>query len=147
MLATFESGGSSLSAAQAPTRYAVRQVLDQELHKTLTMRENSARQARFAAGHSLGGGIYQERHNSADDKENRGKQLGDERAGVANVKRDFFGRVIKAAGPLQDMDGNARQGKRRLDASAGTKVWVTFHEGINNAVKKPISLDEFLRGL
>ena len=52
VLATFETAGAHILAAQAPTRFAVRQVLDQELYKTKVNRENAARQARFRAGGS-----------------------------------------------------------------------------------------------
>ncbi|KAK5998232.1 Chromosome transmission fidelity protein 18 [Cladobotryum mycophilum] len=52
-LSTFETG-SSLLSSQAPTRYAVRQVLDQELTRTIALRESAARQARFKSGHKVG---------------------------------------------------------------------------------------------
>lgn len=58
------------------------------------------------------------------------------------IKKDFFGRVIEAI-PLFDIDGNGEKMARKEER----KVWVTFHEGMNNAVRKPISMGEFLRGL
>lgn len=58
------------------------------------------------------------------------------------VKRDFFGRVIEAK-PLAELDGNSEKRVRKEER----KVWVTYHEGLNNAVRKPISLMEFMRGL
>lgn len=156
-LATYETAGALVLAMQAPTRYAVRQVLDQELQRTIAQRENAARQARlrmggdFPAGHQHDFGF--------DDKENLGSGAGKEKMGpatsMANVKRDFFGRVIvesNAGGPLGEVDGNATAGggRRRRNTGEGQnekgKVWVTFHEGLNNAVRKPISLEEFLRG-
>ncbi|KAJ5238761.1 hypothetical protein N7468_003380 [Penicillium chermesinum] len=45
------------------------------------------------------------------------------------VKKDFFGRVS------DDI------------SKAGRKVWVTYHEGFSNAVRKPISMSELLAGL
>lgn len=84
----------------------------------------------------------------SDDKEN---------AGLKNnllivppvVKKDFFGRVIvEKVQPLYDTDGNGGDQKRGKQAEAAErKVWVTFHEGLNNAVRKPLTLEEFLRGL
>lgn len=59
------------------------------------------------------------------------------------VKKDFFGRVIEAK-PLAEVDGNLREKKAKREER---KVWVTYHEGLNNAVRKPMSLQEFLRGL
>lgn len=59
------------------------------------------------------------------------------------VKKDFFGRIIEAQ-PLADVKGGLMEKK----AAAGQeKVWVTFHEGLNNAVRKPMTLREFLSGL
>lgn len=146
MLATFETAGAHILAAQAPTRYAVRQVLDQELHKALTMRENTARQSRFRAGGSLGG----HEDYRFNDKENQGprkfQDKGNKLVAATATKRDFFGRVIEVPRPLQEADGNAGD-RRRRNGEGATKVWVTFHEGLNNAVRKPISLEEFLRGL
>ena len=151
-LSTFETYAAHLLGAQAPTRYAVRQVLDQELHKTIAMRESAARQARFKAGNPMGSYHTYD----MDDKENAGrKKAADEKfAGAAAVlKRDFFGRVItEAPRQLEEMDRDAgERKKRKIDRDDvqddARKVWVTFHEGLNNAVKKPISLDEFLKGL
>jgi chromosome transmission fidelity protein 18 len=59
------------------------------------------------------------------------------------VKKDFFGRVIEAK-PLAELDGNSREKKAKREER---KVWVTYNEGLNNAVRKPMSLQEFLRGL
>ncbi len=153
----------------------MRQVLDQELRKTLAARELAARQARFQAGRPLGAGADHDR-----DKENRAvgvQQKKDRQAAAAasllttaagDVKRDFFGRRITPAMPLQATDGNAagrrgagashtaaasaagsraRGGQASAAAGAAPRVWVTYHEGLNNAVRKPISVDEFLRGL
>lgn len=149
-LATFETAGAYALAAQAPTRYAVRQVLDQELQKAMAVRETAARQARFKAG--SGGADY----SFDDDKENRvkGKTANAQQqlrlaAEAGAVKKDFFGRVIaEAPRPLGDASMGA-ENRRRMAAeqAAKAKVWVTFNEGLNNAVRKPISLDEFLAGL
>lgn len=138
---------------QAPTRYAVRQVLDQELQKTLAMRENAARQARFQGGSAAG--VHEDyvfndkesnpgmkKANTSGTKEFFAAGTGKENAG--DVKRDFFGRVIKQpVRVLGETDGNVGKGEKKEDIN----VWVTFHEGQNNAVRKPISLQELLRGL
>jgi chromosome transmission fidelity protein 18 len=84
---------------------------------------------------------------SFGNKEND-KTMEDE-AHAISVQKDFFGRVIKTqVRPLQETDGNNR-GKARDEpfGKAETKVWVTFHEGFSNAVRKPITLDELLQGL
>lgn len=149
-------------------------MLDSELRRTRALREAAARDARFRAGGvsssavpglagaHLAGGKAGRGH---DDKENnlpgKGKADSELREAVP-VKRDFFGRVVAevlggedaASGPLQERDANAgqqQQQQRRPGSARGAakpaKVWVTFHEGLNNAVRKPLSLEELLRGL
>ncbi|KAK3688064.1 hypothetical protein B0T22DRAFT_439629 [Podospora appendiculata] len=144
-LATFETAGALVLATQAPTRYAVRQVLDLELQKAIALRETAARQARFQSG-SLAG-VHEDYVFS--DKENKAaaqKMLTEREKMVLarSVKRDFFGRlIVEKPRPLGETDGNAARGK----AEGEGKIWVTYHEGLNEAVRKPISLEEFMRGL
>ncbi|KAI1503022.1 hypothetical protein F5X99DRAFT_131013 [Biscogniauxia marginata] len=145
MLATFETSAAVMHGTQAPTRYAVRQVLDQELQRAKLLRDTSARQARFRAGNP----------NATEeiifnDKENLKAAAEKSALPAIPVKKDFFGRAIKpAAQPLQETDGNGEKRKPGDEplGKAETKVWVTYHEGMNNAVRKPITLGELLRGL
>jgi chromosome transmission fidelity protein 18 len=61
----------------------------------------------------------------------------------AGVKRDFFGRVIHN----NESSGVARQQDHKRKSSEHEherKVWVTFHEGFSNAVRKPVSMAELL---
>ncbi|KAB5577911.1 hypothetical protein GE09DRAFT_1087770 [Coniochaeta sp. 2T2.1] len=157
-LSTYETAGAYALGMQAPTRYAVRQVLDQELQKSLAQREHALRQARFQSGSAAG---VHEAYIFNDDKENN--TPGMKKANVSgakefnatgtgregdDVKRDFFGRVIvPPVRPLGETDGNAEARREREERKADTNVWVTFHEGLNNAVRKPLSLQELLRGL
>lgn len=60
---------------------------------------------------------------------------------VERVKKDFFGRVI--------VEEVANEGKRRrTDSSNDLKiqpgVWVKYHEGYSNAVRKPVVFLELL---
>ncbi|KAI0817563.1 hypothetical protein GGR55DRAFT_25897 [Xylaria sp. FL0064] len=145
LLATFETSAAVLHGTQAPTRYAVRQVLDQEREKAIRLRGIAARQARYKADNPNATEDY-----IFDDKEN--VSVAKENALPAiPLKKDFFGRVIQpAVRPLSESDGNSVD-RRKSDSNslgkAETKVWVTYHEGMNNAVRKPITLDELLRGL
>ncbi len=151
VLATFETSAAVMHGTQAPTRYAVRQVLDQELQKTKILRDSTARQARFRAG-ALGSSDDA----AFDDKESATKRK-TARKGLpaVAVKKDFFGRIIKTevGGPPREGDGNTGggeglpPGKGRDKNKDEAKAWVTFHEGLNNAVRKPLSLDELMRGL
>ncbi|KAI0144318.1 hypothetical protein GGR57DRAFT_482787 [Xylariaceae sp. FL1272] len=141
VLSTYETSAAILHGTQAPTRYAVRQVLDQELQKATILRENAARQARYKAGsHTSADYIFDDKENTAAAKKTPLPEI--------PVKRDFFGRIIKPeARPLAETDGNgATKGSEPL-GKAETKVWVTYHEGLNNAVRKPVTLDELLRSL
>lgn len=141
MLSTYETAGAHVLATQIPVRYAVRQVLDQELQKTIALRDTAAARARFSAGGPIDEVPIAPAH-LHDDKENAGQKK--PQVGPSTlVKRDFFGRIVVEV-PLYDTDGN-RQAK--VEEPAANQVWVTYHEGLNNAVKKPLTLEEFLRGL
>ncbi|KAF3072675.1 Chromosome transmission fidelity protein 18 [Trichoderma lentiforme] len=136
-LATYET--ASLLTSQPPTRFAVRQVLDQELRRTLALRETHARQARFQAGRTTGeGDLQQPLIQSTQSQKDDSAVVED---GLV-VKKDFFGRIIQAQ-PLAEVTGGLAEKK----AAGQEKVWVTFHEGLNNAVRKPMTLREFLSGL
>ncbi|KAK5636835.1 hypothetical protein RRF57_012548 [Xylaria bambusicola] len=144
LLATFESSAAVIHGTQAPTRYAVRQVLDQERQKARLLRDNAARQARYKAANPNATDDY-----IFDDKENASKENA---LPTIPVKKDFFGRIIQAAvRPLSELDGNNADKRiasnKTVLGKVETKVWVTYHEGMNNAVRKPIMLDELLRGL
>lgn len=131
-------------------RYAVRQVLDQEYQKNIVVRENAARLARFKAGNPDG---YEE-YSFEKGKFGKGKfeKAGSEKnilgAVTGNeVKRDFFGRVLENR-VKGGKDGDVGDGEnRRSGKKEEKKVWVTFHEGFSNAVKKPITIAELMRGL
>ena len=126
----------------APTRYAIRQALDQEYQKYLMRQRADARQARHHYGDGLG---------SEADLGFKNKQSGTEKDGVSlkpvPVRRDFFGRTIDSA--LPTTRGCSSQGES--EGSLGSKVdksgnaWVSYHEGFSNAVRKPITLDEMMR--
>ncbi|KAI1474034.1 hypothetical protein F4774DRAFT_355895 [Daldinia eschscholtzii] len=151
VLATFETSAAIVHGTQAPTRYAVRQVLDQELQKAKLERERLARQARFRGGDPHAAATEDASFIFNDNKENNvSKAPG---LPILGVKKDFFGRVIENtdARALKETSANGRpRSKAGGEGGIGkgeTKIWVTFHEGLNNAVRKPISLDELLRGM
>lgn len=133
----------------APTRYAVRQVLDQEYQKDIIRQQADARQARHKAGKPL-----------ADGADLSGILKIDPIAGTESrkskaqgAKRDFFGRIIVNDARPDRKDGdeageNSAQKRKHVTGEEGeNKVWVSFHEGFSNAVRKPITLDELMRGL
>lgn len=118
-------------------------MLDQELAKTIAARETASRQARLRAG----GGIIP--HIDDNNKENTPDHLQKlemlKQQDKIAVKKDFFGRIIVPKPVLKDSSGNGTK-NTGADGEKKDRVWVTYHEGINNAVRKPISLEEFLRG-
>ena len=122
----------------------MRQVLDQEHRKYLLKKAAEVSQARFAKGGIEGedetehSGIVSLRGGKSD------KMSGSDGKGLTargkgnDLKRDFFGRVIQQK--EEPNEGMHDKGK------GGVKVWVSYKEGFSNAVKKPISLADLMRG-
>jgi len=140
-LVTFETASTS-AGAPAPVRYAVRQVLDQEYQKNIIVRENAARQARYKAGNP-----EDETEFSLSNTQHKGHHAQER---VLGAKKDFFGREVREEiMALGEIDGNAQaEGKgEKKDGKDDNKVWVSFHEGFSNAVRKPLTIEELLRGL
>jgi chromosome transmission fidelity protein 18 len=67
---------------------------------------------------------------------------------VKEVKRDFFGRVV-----VREEDQDTEEGRRKKrkeekeERDEEQKVWLSFHEGFSNAVRKGITLEELMSGL
>ncbi|KAH0536721.1 hypothetical protein FGG08_006429 [Glutinoglossum americanum] len=145
-LATFETSAVTPGAAPAPIRYAVRQVLDQEYHKEVARRDNEARQARYRAGNPGGGRPF-------GNKTQKDKMMPrNENLRITGAKRDFFGRIINEAVPRADTEDadETEMARKKRKSSGGDQentVWISYHEGFSNAVRKPITLEEILRGL
>lgn len=137
-LSDFETLSRTGLNSTAPTRYAVRQVLDQELQKVLAAREQASRQARFTAGDNVGqaSAAATRARAPSNDKENKANDAAAKPA--VKLKRDFFGRLVEETVPLRERDRNeGRRGKVR--------VWVKYNEGFNNAVRRPITLKDFMK--
>lgn len=138
----------------APVRYAVRQVLDQEYQADILRQRAAARQARYHAGGNADDTIGPRHdHDDDDDEENAGPAKNPGTRGQS-VKRDFFGRIINEARPIsagEDAESGAaatqKKAKSAGEGIAEKKVWVSFHEGYSNAVRKPITMRELLAGL
>ena len=131
----------------APARYAIRQALHQEYQKHLLCQRADARQARYESG----GGLVSEADPRAEDKENASIKGNGVKVKPVAVKRDFFGRIIDVALPAprgQSSQGESEepQVSKSDEKWKERKVWVSFHEGFSNAVRKPVTLDELMRG-
>ena len=147
-LATFETATQS-GPATAPARFAIRQVLDQEYQKYIIRQRADARQARYGTGNRI---LDHDVDSGNMDKENVPFESEWKKPKVIAAKRDFFGRIINEARPRsKDECGLDEQSRKKAKYVPGeeevNKVWVSFHEGFSNAVRKPITLDELMRGL
>lgn len=115
-------------------RYAVRSVLETEWKKESVRIDAETRKRR-------GGNVDGE-----DMPEGAKEQLDEEKVAEENrkaVKRDFFGRIVKEVPVAQ----GARPLKKVVKNNDEGRIWVSFHEGFSNAVRKPITIDELMRGL
>lgn len=122
----------------------MRQVLDQEYQKVIKLIANAARQSRFKAGNTLGDNSSYSFTSTHEDKQIKPVNYDES---LLKVKKDFFGRVLSAnPTSFEETDGNAQK-NQNVGEKKEVKVWVTFHEGFSNAVRKPITLEELLRGL
>lgn len=146
ILAAFETA-SQAGVTAAPARYAIRQALEQEHQKYLIRQRADARQARYEAGGDPGG----EADIGDEGKERTGTEEDNKKSKAAAVKRDFFGRIVNGTRPASDGRSGLHEGaelpKARVDEKTDRNVWVSFHEGFSSAVRKPITLEELLRGL
>ncbi|WPG97303.1 P-loop containing nucleoside triphosphate hydrolase protein [Acrodontium crateriforme] len=121
------------------TRYAVRQVLDQEFRKEEKRRGEAARMARFSSGI-----LPDEQGALMPAVATPAATAAGFMASLA-PKKDFFGRIIVPAVPVLN-DALAATGLRTSESkSEQGRVWVTFHEGYSNAVRKPVSLVELMK--
>lgn len=130
-LCTFETGGAGFGDSSGKTRYAVRQVLEQEWKKEETRLAEESRLARFGVTSLL----------PAAPSSKRGV-LTDEELLKRSISRDFFGRPIAALAPEAQKTKDAEDKEKQ-----GPSVWIAFHEGYSNAVRKPITLAEFMKEL
>src|SRR3954447_5439993 len=137
-LTTFHMGKQT-GTLSAPVRYAIRQVLDQEHRKEKLLRRSNARQARSAKLDTDNGELVTEDKENADP---RGKHT---RAAprLSGAKRDFFGRIINDVRPIS-VGGKSIPESMTASVDMEPRVWISFHEGYSNAVRKPLTLKELL---
>lgn len=119
----------------------MRQVLDQEYQKALQKIAHSVRQARFKEGNAFGEeSVFTFKNKSTVDS--LMKRVDGDEEQVVKVKKDFFGRVVVEMGTqeLQTQKRKIREVKKDTN-----KVWVTYHEGFSNAVRKPVTVEDVMR--
>jgi len=132
-LAKFET---LMGKKEEKVRYAVRQVLEAEWKRESARMDLEARRKRGGQG-------------DEDEVENEevveDKDLNKKEKGTEKVERDFFGRAVKAK-PDSSHVRKASRHETKKSSDEG-RIWVSFHEGFSNAVRKPITIDELIRGL
>jgi len=145
---SFDTGGKGFgSDCRRPgQRYGVRACLAQECAREEARQERESRDKRGGEVN----GTWVEPVKKAKSKSLATHEVDDEGRKI-KIKRDFFGRVVVEEVRQDDdgdLDENVKRQKRKLqEAKEMGRIWVTFHEGYSNAVRKPISLKEMMRGL
>jgi len=145
---SFDTGGKGFgSDCRGPgQRYGVRACLAQECAREEARRERESRDKR--GGEVNGTWVEVDKKGkskvvSKDEIDDEGKRK--------KVKRDFFGRVVveevREEDDCDSDEGIKRQKRKLQEAKEQGRIWVTFHEGYSNAVRKPISLKEMMRAL
>jgi chromosome transmission fidelity protein 18 len=121
-------------AEKEGVRFAVRQVLDQELKKLELVREKEARERRM--GEVLAKEVVT--MPVVEDKKGKKRKVG-------KVKRDFFGRLVVEVEGDEEEEKKKRR-KKVVERDDSEEVYVKFHEGFSNAVRKGIGLEELMAG-
>lgn len=70
--------------------------------------------------------------------------------------RDFFGRIITSQQQQGGVIKTNQEGETKMETEGGgmnkkgkggnNQVWVSFNEGFSNAVRKPITIEELMKG-
>ncbi|EMC96832.1 hypothetical protein BAUCODRAFT_24529 [Baudoinia panamericana UAMH 10762] len=148
VLGTFETGGKGFgeAAVAGKQRYAVRQVLEQEWRKEESRLAEVARMARFRGG---GGGDVVAQGSIACSEASAVARRPEENETTKKtvIKRDFFGRVVVESVSEAGAAASTKRSQMGDTQSEGGRVWVTFHEGYSNAVRKPITLAELMKDM
>ncbi|KAI1936826.1 Chromosome transmission fidelity protein 18 [Ophidiomyces ophidiicola] len=141
-LTTFsKTKGTCLATAgsSAPVRYAVRQVLDQEYRKGLLKSQAETHHTQHSTLTFSG----KTSKHQADTSQGPATGI----IGLSDPKRDFFGRIRESTAEQHPTSNQVKRGQNNKQDEQETKVWVSFHEGFSNAVRKRITMQELLFGL
>ncbi|KAL8673432.1 MAG: hypothetical protein Q9168_002136 [Polycauliona sp. 1 TL-2023] len=145
-LTTFETTTSG-GAVSSTTRYAVCQALDQEYQKSVAGQRAIASQT----GSHDSSSVPPNKLATLARTDVPNGILGKGSGRINAPKRDFFGRVVKDDEHTTEKADGRRQSTKPNDRTQGEKgggqIFVSFHEGYSNAVRKPITLDDLMRGL
>jgi chromosome transmission fidelity protein 18 len=139
VLGQFETMGGK---KDEKVRFAVRQVLEMEWKRENLKLEGEARRKRGGADE------FEELPDKVSKETPAEEAKRKERMKEKLVKRDFFGRVMVAKPVLANGVVEVMK-KTRAEKAADEegRVWISFHEGFSNAVRKPVTIEELMRGL
>jgi chromosome transmission fidelity protein 18 len=145
LLCTFDTGGKALASAigdtaNKTTRYAVRQVLEQEWRKEEARLAEETRTARMGGKPSAS--LKRSNTNAAHEDDDQ-----DAFVPTKKVARDFFGRpIVQAAPPAAGSEAEDKKRKlQKKTENQGPAVRIAYNEGYSNAVRKPLTMAEFLK--
>lgn len=99
--------------------------------------------ARFARSSNFDGINMVSQETLDENKENNGAK---QKRVETGVKRDFFGRVIVNDAKAASSKSNLKSASKSTQGD-DKRVWVSFHEGYSNAVRKPITLKGLMDSL
>ncbi|KAM0712366.1 hypothetical protein Q7P37_011461 [Cladosporium fusiforme] len=141
-LGVFATGGAGFGVAGGKsTRFAVRQVLEQEFRKEEQRRAELARLERLPAGTAT----------AAPQLKRSGTSMAEDEHGAGGkrtkVVKDFFGRIVVVEKPEGETQAEEEKRMRKQAGEKEGRVWVTYHEGFSNAVRKPLTLAELMRDM
>ncbi|KAG0222039.1 hypothetical protein BGX31_009398 [Mortierella sp. GBA43] len=128
-----------------PNRYAVRQLISQEIELELVRRSEAAKEEKKASffGNSGKDSMSMDASSSLETTDD-GKAKND----FTKEAVDFFGRTITVtSGPSGSLDGSLGTGSEdHVQAKAAKKmrIWYRFNEGFSNAVKAKVFINELL---
>lgn len=148
---------TSAAAVAPPARYAIRQALDQEFRKYSLLQSAEMRQARYTKGAGSGFPTGSPSSSVVVDELPAEKTVITSATTFLKPRRDFFGRIITIQQQQQQADGVIRKSDGETEIKGGmiikgkcgvnNQVWVSFNEGFSNAVRKPITIEELMRGV
>lgn len=148
---------TSAAAVAPPARYAIRQALDQEFRKYSLLQSAEMRQARYTKAAGSGFPTGSPSSSVVVDDLPAEKTVITSATTSLKPRRDFFGRIITIQQQQQQQDdglirksdgGTEIKGRMITKGKCGVnnQVWVSFNEGFSNAVRKPITIEELMRG-
>ncbi|KAK3057104.1 Chromosome transmission fidelity protein 18 [Extremus antarcticus] len=141
-LGTFQTGPKGFGESGGKIRYAVRQVLDQEWTREEKRRAEVSRMARWS------GGVVPGVNDVVMEEREGPKGAVAKRLDKVVIKRDFFGRPITYTRPGSSHEGGQSQAEHdAAQKPVEERVWVTYHEGFSNAVRKPLTMAELMKDL